>query len=367
MKRLLLPAALVLVAACTKSGADEAAAETKAQAVVGAEVATIKTERFVETVDAIGNVIPRAGHVASLAAPAPTRVTGTPVSFGSRVQKGDLLVELDRSPFESAAKSADAALAAAQSAADRAKRLADAGVSPRKEAEQAAAELAQANANAQAAHRALDLSAIRSPIDGTVTKISAVLGSAVDVGQPLVEVTDASVLDVALMLAVADASRVKAGQSAALHLGSDATGPAVAAGHIIDVSASLDSATLGVTARIALDRGMGAVRIGESLFGRVTVGDHASAVVVPPEALVPDEEGFKVFVVDKDGLAHSRPVKVGGRSDHGVWVTSGLKAGEVVVTKGAYGVSENAKVVPEKPVTDSAKSTKVVPKKGGKS
>jgi hypothetical protein len=74
-----------------------------------------------------------------------------------------------------------------------------------------------------------------------------------------------------------------------------------------------------------------------------------------------------VFVVDKDGLAHSRPVKVGGRSDHGVWVTSGLKAGEVVVTKGAYGVSENAKVVSDKPVTDSAKSTKVVPKKGGKS
>src|SRR5689334_14766123 len=124
MKRFLLPAAFVLAVACTKSGADEAAAETKTQAVVGAEVATIRTERFVETVDAIGNVIPRAGHVASLAAPAPTRVTGTPVSFGSHVQKGDLLVELDRSPFESAAKSADAALAAAQSAADRAKRLA---------------------------------------------------------------------------------------------------------------------------------------------------------------------------------------------------------------------------------------------------
>jgi hypothetical protein len=63
-------------------------------------------------------------------------------------------------------------------------------------------------------------------------------------------------------------------------------------------------------------------------------------------------------------MAHSRPVKVGGRSDHGVWVTSGLKSGEVVVTKGAYGVSENAKVTSEKPVTDSAK---VTPKKGGKS
>lgn len=344
MRRLFIPAALALLAACGKPAADEAAAAS-VQAVIGASTATISAQRFAETVDAIGTVISRPGHVASLAAPAPTRVIGTPVSVGAHVNKGDLLVELDRSPFESAAKSADAALAAAQSAADRAQRLADAGVSPRREAEQAASELAQAKTNAQAAHRALDLSAIRAPIDGTVTKMNAVLGAAVDVGQPLIEVTDPSVLDVALMLSVSDASRVRTGQSVALHAGADGSGAAVANGRVVDVSAALDSATLGVTARVELSSGVGAVRIGETLFGRVSIGDHEGAVVVPADALVPDGEGFKVFVVDKDGLAHSRPVKIGGRSDKGVWVTDGLKAGEAVVTKGAYGVSENAKVV----------------------
>jgi membrane fusion protein (multidrug efflux system) len=338
-----VPAALVLAAACGKPAADEAAA-AKTQAVVGASVATIKTERFVETVDAIGTVISRPGHVASLAAPAPTRVTGTPVSLGAHVQKGDLLVELDRSPFEAAAKSADAALTAAQSAADRALRLADAGVSPRREAEQAAAELAQARMNAQAAHRALDLSAIRSPIDGIVTKMNAVLGAAVDVGQPLVEVTDASVLDVALTLSVTDAARVKTGQAVALHAGSDASGASVASGRVVDVSGTVDSASLGVIARVELTAGANAVRIGQTLFGTIGVGEHANAVVVPAEALVPTGEGFKVFVVDVNGIAHSRPVKVGGRSDRGVWVTDGLTAGETVVTRGAFGVDDNAKV-----------------------
>lgn len=343
MRRLFLAAALAAAAACSSHDGDAAAEHV--QAIVGASVETIKTQRFVETVDAIGAVVPRAGHVASLAAPAPTRVTGVPVAQGAAVRKGDLLVELDRTPFENAAKSADAALSAAQSAADRAQRLADAGVIPRREAEQAAAELAQARTTAQAAHRALDLSAIRSPINGVVTRMNAKLGEAVDVGQTLVDVTDPSVLDVALTLSVSDASRVRAGQTVALHSGSDASGAAVAGGRIVNVSGTVDSASLGVAARVELTSGAKAVRIGETLFGRVNVGDHGSVVVVPSEALVPDGAGFKVFVVDKEGLAHSRPVKIGGRSDNSVWVKEGLIAGERVVTRGAYGVSDSAKVV----------------------
>ena len=139
MKRFSAPVAVILTAAlaagCAKKDADEAGAE-HVQAVVGASVATIAAQRFVETVDAIGVVAPRSGHVASLAAPGPTRVTGVPVAFGARVHAGDVLVEFERPPFEAAARSADAALLAAQSAADRAQRLAEAGVLPRKEAEQ---------------------------------------------------------------------------------------------------------------------------------------------------------------------------------------------------------------------------------------
>ena len=351
MKRFSGPAMLAVVAllvtalvsVCAKPAADDTEAG-KVQAVVGASVATIAAERFVETVDAIGVVTPRAGHVASLAAPGPTRVTGVPVALGARVRMGDVLVEFERPPFEAAARSADAALSAAQSAADRAQRLAVAGVLPRKEAEQAASELAQARANAESAHRALDLSSIKSPIDGVITRVSALLGAGVDAGQALVEVTDPSVLDVTLTLSVADAARVRAGQAVVLHAGSDGTGAALATAHVVDVASVVDSASLGVTARVALPAGTTSVRIGETVFGRVAVGEHASAVVVPLESLVPDGEGFKVFVVDADGMAHSRGVTVGGRSDHGAWVKDGLKVGERVVTRGAYGVSDSSKV-----------------------
>ena len=56
-------------------------------------------------------------------------------------------------------------------------------------------------------------------------------------------------------------------------------------------------------------------------------------------------EGFEVFVADSDGVAHSRPVVVGGRDGAVAEIVSGLRAGEVVVTGGAYGIADGAKIL----------------------
>jgi hypothetical protein len=72
-------------------------------------------------------------------------------------------------------------------------------------------------------------------------------------------------------------------------------------------------------------------------------------VTIPAEALVPDGEGFKVFVVDSAGVAHARPVTVGVRTGTLVEIVNGVAAGERVVTYGAYGVDDGAKVVVARP------------------
>jgi RND family efflux transporter MFP subunit len=159
-----------------------------------------------------------------------------------------------------------------------------------------------------------------------------------------VEVADPSVLDAVLTLSPADVSRVRSGQGVALHAGAEASGKPMANGRVASVGAAVDTASRGVTVRVEVVSGAGELRIGETVFGRIVVGEHANAVVVPLEALVPTGEGFKVFVVDDKGIAMSRPVKLGGRSDHGAWVTEGLKPGELIVTKGAYGVDDSTKI-----------------------
>ena len=79
------------------------------------------------------------------------------------------------------------------------------------------------------------------------------------------------------------------------------------------------------------------------------VATHRGAVTVPAEALVPDGEGFKVFVVDSAGVAHARPVTVGARTGALAEILTGVRAGETVVTYGAYGMDDGAKVVTGRP------------------
>ena len=73
---------------------------------------------------------------------------------------------------------------------------------------------------------------------------------------------------------------------------------------------------------------------------------HPRAVTVPVAALVPAGEGFQVFVVDSAGIAHARPVTVGARNESLAEIVAGVAAGETVVTAGAYGVEDGAKIVP---------------------
>lgn len=343
MKRVLIPMCMLAIA-CGKPGKESEPAEEAHTAVVTVSIATATAKTFVETVDAVGTSIVRTGKSASLTAPAAGRITKVLVNVGSKVSAGDHLVEFDRAPFQAAANSADAALTAAQQAADRAKRLADAGVIARKEAETAQAELAKAQADAIAAHRALDLTTIRSPINGVVTRVSSVMGTDVETGAVLVDVADPSAIDVSLVLSIDNARRVHSGQVVRLFEGSDASAEPLATGRVVDIAATIDTASQGVIARVELAPTNGRVRIGETLFGRITVAEHANAVVIPVEALVPDGENFKVFVVDAQDIAHETEVTVAARSDHDAWIKEGIKAGDRVVAQGAYGVSDSSKV-----------------------
>src|SRR2546425_4386156 len=94
-----------------------------------------------------------------------------------------------------------------------------------------------------------------------------------------------------------------------------------------------------------------------SVFGRITTAVGPHAVTVPVAALVPTGgDGFQVFVVDSGGVAHARPVTVGGRSEALAEIVSGLTAGETVVTAGGYGIPGGAEIVRGPPGRWSAAS-----------
>jgi membrane fusion protein, multidrug efflux system len=341
----MLTAAMFMIVACSKGGnAEGDAAETTP--TVPARIAVVTTQPFTQTVASIGTVAPRTGHVASLSAPAAARVARVLVSAGQHVQAGQALVELDQSSFQAALQSAEAAVAAAQRSYERNERLAQEGIAPRKDVEQAAAELAKARADLVTARREQQLSILHAPIAGVVTRMTAQLGGAADVAQPLVEIADPSNVDILLNVTPTDAARLRSGMKVTMSAGQSAGGEALGIGNVVDIGGTVDSTTRTVNVRVQAPATRRPLRIGETVFGQIAILTRPNAVVVPNEALVPEGDGFKVFVVDAAGVAHSRPVAIGGRTDRMAEITSGLSAGERVVTYGAYGVEDSAKVVP---------------------
>lgn len=332
---------LLVVAACkggAKQGTDDAT-------VTGVGTAVVTQEAFPQTVNAIGTIGARPGRYAALAPPGPTRVARIFAVAGQQVHKGDPLVEFEHAPFDAAAQSAAATLANAERAYARAQRLVAAGILPQKDADQAAADFAVAQAASVTARRAQELATLHAPLAGVVTRMSAVMGASVDQSQTLVEVADPTALDVVFNVSPGEAARIHGGDTLSLKSGENAGAEDLGAAAVTSVAVAVDSASRAVAVRARVTRTTArALRIGESVAGHIVTGVHANAVIVPIEALVPDGEGFRVYVVDSAGVAHARLVRVGSRSETRAEITEGLTAGETVVTTGAYGLTDSAKV-----------------------
>jgi multidrug efflux pump subunit AcrA (membrane-fusion protein) len=168
-----------------------------------------------------------------------------------------------------------------------------------------------------------------------------------------VEVVDPRALDVVLGVTPADAARIRQGATVTLSRGQSVGGEPLGTGSVADVGAVVDPASRSVSVRVRVPASRRPLRVGEVVFGRVAVNVR-QAVVVPSAALDPEGDAFKVFVVDATGIAHERPVKVGARTEATAEILDGVRPGERVVTTGAYGVADSAKVVPLGRAGDSA-------------
>lgn len=348
-------ACVLAVAGCGRK--DSGASDTEVPPVVGARTAVATRRSVRETIDGIGTVAARPDRIARLSAPAVIRVTKVSVAVGQSVGVGDVLVAFDRAPLDAQAAAAATALAAAERSWERARSLVQAGIAARKDLDQAASDLARARADEIAARRMQAQATLRAPIAGVVTRLSAVLGATVDPNQSLVEVADLSALDLLMPVPPAAAARVHRGELVDLTSRESGDSEALGTATVADIGGTIDSAARAVVVRAPITHPTRQMRIGETVFARIVLGAHANAVTVPAEALVPDSGGLKVFVLDSARVAHATPVTVGVRDGAVAEITSGLEGGETVVTYGAYGVTDSAKVLT--PAADSSAATKI--------
>jgi membrane fusion protein (multidrug efflux system) len=108
-------------------------------------------------------------------------------------------------------------------------------------------------------------------------------------------------------------------------------------GTINFIDVSVDRATDTVLVRATMPNPDGALIDGELVTVVLEAEQPQEKVVVPQAALIADQEGTYVFVVE-DGKAAVRRVKPGGEIGADVIVTDGLKGGEQVIVEGLQSI-----------------------------
>jgi len=93
-------------------------------------------------------------------------------------------------------------------------------------------------------------------------------------------------------------------------------------------------------------------------FGRIRAqtGVHKNAILIPQRAVSELQGKYQVAVVTSDNKIEIRPVSVGNREGEMWIVSSGLTAGEKVVSEGVGKVQAGMQVVP-KPDSYSSKGS----------
>ena len=295
------------------------------------------------------------------------------VTEGQKVSAGQTLFIIDQVPYQAALntaqatfESAKAQLATAQLSYDSKKKLFDQSVISDFELQTAhnalltaQAQLAQAEAQVVNARNSLSYTVVKSPSNGVVGTLPYRKGALVSPSmvQPLTTVSDNNQMYVyfsineAQMLSMTRKSgSAEAAVSAMPEIklilvdGSEYEHP----GKVESVSGVVDRSTGTVQVRAVFDNPERLLHSGST--GNVIIPTvYKDKIVIPATAAVQVQDKFKVYLVDKDNIAHEQLVTTESLSNGKEYVIKdGLKVGDVIVSEGAGMLKDGQNIKPNK-------------------
>jgi len=361
-------AAFLAVAGCSsKEGVGDAKAVPAAKPAVSVDAANATTGDVAEGIEVIGTLSPK--YQAEIKPEYGGVVTHVYVNDWAKVRKGDPLLKVDtregevlllktKAALEMAKAGqleAEAALARADREYDRAVKLQESGLITRQgmddartQKEAATARIAAAKAQvaaagedvAQAATR-LSKAVIRSPFDGTVAERLVSVGDLVGEMQKVVfRLVDNRLLELTVSVPSTEMASLRVGQP--VRFSTDAFPGREFDGTVAHINPSVNPGDRSVRVIAEVPNVPEVLKGGLFVKGRIVTGRRTGVVQVPRTALLSWSVAARtgeVYVVD-NSVARRRQVTTGAVQGDRVEVPSGLRAGETVVTRGAYLLSD---------------------------
>ncbi len=363
---------LSILCGCSATGEDPKKIEKAGKPPVAVEVFKVAASTISDGIDVVGSLSAKFGT--DVKSEYTGIVAEVYVTEWVRVSKGTALAKLDTREAELILRKAQLAvdvakanLLQAEVSANRANReyerllkLKEAGLVTQQalddgltEKEAAAARITTATAQIKAAEEEvrytqtrLSKAIIRSSMDGVVSLRNVNVGDYVgEMGaKPMFRIIDNSVLDLTVTVPSVEMGAVRVGQPLTFSI--DALPGKAFSGKVKFINPAVNEADRSVKVVAEVENMDEQLKGGLFVKGRIMTGTRTGVLRVPQTAFlawdVPGKKG-ELFVVTGD-IAHRRTVRTGAISDGLVEISSGLSAGEQVITRGGFNVKEGERV-----------------------
>lgn len=258
------------------------------------------------------------------------------VDSGDAVKAGTILAQLNPAEVGARDREAQATLDNATAALRRAKELQAKGFASQARVDDAMMAVSRARAARDASAFDTAKADLRAPADGIVLARLAEPNEVVSPGRPILTFGDASG-GLVLIVPVSDSqiTRLREGDQASIKF----AGLKPAAASVTRLAAKADARTGAFDVELKLTEAPAGVRsglVGEARIDPAVKDQVSTYLAIPALALLEGRgDTAGVFVVDVQGKAQRRSVRVAGFLDDLVLVAEGLKPGDRVVTSGA--------------------------------
>jgi len=295
---------------------------------IAAKAYVVEPERLDDRIFVTGNVLPN--EEVELRGEVAGKVTAINFNEGAHVEKGALLVKINDADLQAQLKKAIYRKQLLEARELRQRTLLQKEAVSQADYDEALNELNTSAAEIDLLKAQIDRTEIRAPFSGVVGLRYISTGSYIT---PSTRIATLHAVDpVKIEFAVPEkyATTIRSGSRISFTIGGSHQ---EFEGTVYAVEPKIDPDTRTMQIRARCSNGNGAIAPGAFAEIELVLKEIGSALMVPTEAIVPELNGKKVFVV-KDGKAEPRTVVAGIRTSKKIQIVDGLAAGDTILTTG---------------------------------
>lgn len=309
--------------------AAKAAAQAKVSSKLLVEVILIKTARLDTKLVITGSI--HANESLELKSEVSGKITGINFKEGSSVKKGDLLVQINDEEIRALLEKERFNQKLNKDIEFRQRQLLKKDALSQEEYDNALNRLNTTISDIKLLEAQLQKTKVIAPFDGVIGLRYVSNGAYIAPTAIIATLYNNTPAKIEFAVPSRYSSQIAAGKKIRFTIENDTS--KVFDGEVYAIEPRIDPETRTLRLRALADNSKGLLVPGQFVKVDLILGTNAAAILVPSEAIIPEQTGQKVYIV-KHGKAKEIKIQTGIRTDRELEVVSGLSPGDTLITTG---------------------------------